>query len=652
MKHPVGAMFDEIDRLDRDVKYGEWRAPEPPCLTEIQDIIIDFETNGLKWWAGNKPVGVAYCLPDGTTGYLPWGHYGGGNLPFERVQDWLKDLKNKQITNAGTRFEVHMAQTIDVDLEEQGNQVSDIQHWAALLDDHRRRFSLEVLCEDYLPTERKVLTVGGEKLDGAKFAEYPAGMVAVRAEADCRQVFELMKVMQPQLEAQDLMRVKQLEDDVIYASCEMERNALPMDVQLLRAWHTEAEQRYLRYLWQIHRDTGIHFNPGSAKSWGELFKKLGISWTDYTATGMPQVTDALIKKIDHPTIKIARKAGKLADLKSDYLDKYYNTVDPDEGLLRFALHQLRSDEGGTISGRYSAAAIKIGSEKIGCNPQQVPDINKQIEKGHDPEFIIRKLFIPGAGRFISADAKQIEYRLFADYAKNPRVLKAYEDDPDMSFHRLIHSMLLPFVPTLSYEQQKNVNFMKIYAGGLTKLALMLEFITDAQAGELRRHYAPKAPSRDDPLLKEAANIDDIYARELPEVKPLMDRAVHIAKVGCDQWCRAGDELHRKFKHQGFVRDLLGRRIRFPDGNRLHKSLNGIIQGGAASILKRKMVEAHRARKRIGFVPRMTNHDELIGDSLGEETPRLLGEVLNQQSFPQLTVQIRWDVKVGANWAEC
>ncbi len=225
---------------------------------------------------------------------------------------------------------------------------------------------------------------------------------------------------------------------------------------------------------------------------------------------------------DRRAHQLARKAGKLADLKADYIDKYYHTVG-DDGVLRFALHQLRGDEGGTITGRFSGAAIKIGSEKIGCNPQQIPDVAKQTEKFHDPDFIIRRLI----KTTVASDAAQIEYRVAADYARNPKILAAYEANPMLSFHKLTHAMLLPHKPDLSYGQLKNCNFAKLYSAGLTKLAVMLEYITPQQAESLRRQYHPKAPPKDHPLLQQAALVNEIYAREMPETKQLLERASHI-----------------------------------------------------------------------------------------------------------------------------
>lgn len=550
-----------------------------------------------------------------------------------------------------------MALNLGVDLEAQGCTVSDIAHTAALLDDHRRRFALEVLATDFLPPEeRKVTAVDGVTLDASKMMDYPSGMVAVRAVADVRQVYLLKQVLYPELEKQDLLRVQKLEDECIYAVAEVERNALFVDRELLHRWYHESEQRYLRMLWQIHRETGVKFNPASAASWEELFNKLHIPWDHRTATGQLVTTDNLISRVDHPTVQLARKAGKLNDLRSDFIVKYYNTVGPDN-LLRFALHQLKSDDGGTVTGRFSGAAIKVGKEKIGCNPQQIPDVNKQVDKGHDEDYIIRKLITaPPGRRCVSADAKQIEYRLFADYARNPRVMEAYAKDPDISFHRETHAMMSPYC-SIIYEQQKNYNFATIYGAGLPKRAFMLGFITDQQLSQLHREF-PHGVPRDHPWLTKMVEIQKIYDRELPEVGPLLKKAAHLAKTKCDDDCRWSDgrlrdpELHRKYQHQGFVRTLTGRRSRFPHNQRLHKALNGIIQGGAADIMKRKMIEVHRVAKSIGFVPRLTNHDELVGDALAPDTHEKLLEVLNEQSFPQLKIPIRWDVKVGQTWAEC
>jgi len=645
----MSSLFEAMHAEDRERDWRHWQPPELPSLSNVTDIQIDFETTGLKWWDGARAIGMSLCLPDMSTRYFPIRHKVGPNIPEERFWEWMRrEVRGKRITNTNIPFEVQIALNDGISLEDQGNTVADVMHYAALLDDHRKRFSQDVLVKDFLgEDEAKVKAVNGEVLDMTRAADYPSGMMAVRAEADVRQVRKLIDVMWPKLTAEDLHASRIIEEECIYAVCEMTRNAAPIDVPLLKEWVAESEQRYLRYLWQVKRGTGVDFNPAQNESWIRLFEKRGIPITERTepTTAFPEgqasFTDDILKRIDDEYVQIGRKAGKLADLRSDYLIKYDRTIGPD-GLLRYALHQLKSDDGGTITGRFSSSGIKIDRETIGANNQQVPEPNKQVAKGHDRDFIIRRLYVPGSGLFCAADAKQIEYRLFAHYAENPEILRLYAEDPDMSFHRYTHGLFLPFKPDLIYEQQKNINFMKIYAGGLTKLAVMLEYITESEGERLKRQYKPKSPPRDHPLLREAAKVDDIYKRVLPEGAALIN------------WC--SEIAHDR----GYVKTFLGFRQRFkttlPDGTvkhmgREHKALNGVIQGGAAQILKRKMTEVHRERRRIGFTPRMSVHDEITGDCADQESARMLAEILNAQSFPQLKVPIRWDVGIGPNWAE-
>lgn len=645
-------LFDLIEMPDRQSKWSEWTAEAPPSLAGLDEVVIDFETTGLKWWDGDKPCGLAYYTPDGRSGYLPWAHQGDpANLDENRIKEWWQhEVKGKRVIAAGAKTEIHAAHSWDndCDLEELGCSVTDVQHHAALLDDTRRKFSLETLCQSFLPDERKVHDVGGDRIEGSRMSEYPAGMIAVRAIADARQTWKLKEVFWPQLDQQDLQRVRKLEDDCNFATCEMERNAQPIDTSLLDAWCAASKKKLDTYIWTISNDLGIkNFSPSSAKSWERLLEKTAPQslyeierTSDGKVTTQYEVLNDIAVEYQNEYLHLGCQAMKLADLRSDFLVKYRNTIGND-GLLRFALHQLRADEGGTITGRFASSAIRFNKEVYGANIQQVPDIRKSIDKGHDPDFLIRKLFIGGEeGDFLSADAAQIEFRILVMYAKVRELIEAYAEDPDMSFHRFVYAMVLPFMPSLSYEHLKNINFMKIYGGGLAKLAVMMNHITMRQANQLKREYHPKSPPRNHPLLARAAEVDDIYARHLPFVREV-SKKMEDAAVS-----------------RGYVCDMLGRRTR-DYKSRPYKALNGVIQGGAGSVLKHKMVIAHRTRKQTGFIPRLTVHDELAGTAkFGQETKRLLLEKLNDQEsyaehgFPKFVVPIRWEAKVGANWAEC
>ena len=662
---PVSNIYDIAPRQP----VSEWRPSAPPPLDGITDIELDCETNGLRWWDGDKPVGFAVGMPGLRTQYLPWAHKGGGNLDEAVVKEWARrELRNKRITNLNTRFDVHMLRAWGVDLEEQGCSVSDVGHSAALLEDRRQSFSLESIVNDYLPDEAKVKRVGDLELNPKRMAEYPAHVVAVRAEADVRQVQKLKAVFAPRIKAEGLEKVHALEDDVIFVVCEMEKNGAVIDVDLLDQWVVESGQKLEAIQQEIGKaigrrsqgrlfDGGVdsnYFNPDSAIQMEELFKALNLP-ISRTESGRPSFTSLVLQSIDHPVIKLVLRASKLIDLRSKYLLRYAKTVDRRTGILRYALHQLRAqkdpldnDYAGTVSGRFSSTKIDKDTDE-GMNIQQVMKPEKQV-KTYGDEFIVRRLHIPDRSisetvEHLAADAMQIEYRLFADYTRSARLLRVYEDNPLASFHKAVHEMLLKFKADLTYRRCKDLNFAQIYGAGTPKTAFMMEFISAEQLRLFVGKWWTKPKLK--ALLKDAEEIKAIYNREIPEAKPLLERAKDLAET------------------RGYVMTLLGRRARFKrvdwtdiamsvyfgEAIRTHKALNSIIQGGAADIMKTKLVEVHRERKRTGFVLRYTVHDEVDGCSPTKECTRMVNEILNRQSFPQLKVPILWEVGSGPNWAE-
>jgi DNA polymerase-1 len=645
MKTP--SLFDLLDENPAEI----WQPQAPPPLdSRFKDIQIDTETNGLRWWDGDRPIGIAIHYGDKTQ-YLPWGHRGGGNLSEETVKEWARrELVGKRITNLNTRFDVHMLREWGVDLEAQGNEVSDVGHYAALLDDHRQKFSLDSIAQDYLGREKV-----GKELVGERMADYHAGTVAPRAEGDVQVVHDLIEVMWPKLTDENLHRVRKLEDDVIYVVCEMEKNGSPIDQELLEEWIVASRVKLDAYLHRIYHAVGFHVNPASHQDLVRVFDRLNIPITEKTRGGKdedeakkrPSFTDVILKGIDNPIVQDIRMAAKLTSLRSKYLvrDK---AVMSKGGILRYSLHQLRAQkdalgnagEAGTVTGRFSSTAMVSGE---GVNIQQRMKLAKQRvawgyhedDASHDHEiFPIRKLHIPAKGtnaRWLSSDAMQIEYRIFANYARNPRVLEAYQKDPLTKFHNLVLNMLLPYKSDLTYRRCKDCNFAKVYGAGLKKLALMLEYISPEEFAKLTKEKA----SSSHPKLAKAKEIDDLYNRLLPEVRPLLRQASDLAES------------------RGWVQTVLGRRSRFPDKFRLHKAFNGIDQGSAADIMKMKLVELHRQRKYTGFLLRFTVHDEVNGDTSDALTASRVAEVLNSQSFPEFAkVPILWETETGANWAEC
>lgn len=629
-----------------DGGYADWKPPQPPSLSGVNEIYLDTETSGLDWWKKARPIGIALKIPEGPKYYLPWGHT-GGNLDEAVVKEWARrELQGKRIININTKFDIHQMREWGIDLEAQGCTFSDVGHYAALLDDSRQKFNLEDLAQEMLGVGKI------QGLDKTKMVEYHAGAVAEYAMQDVELVEQLKVLMYPKMDAEDLQRVRQLEDEVIPVVCEMEKNAALIDVELLHIWTKEVQKRYEQGLYDLAKEVGFQVNPDSNSDLIKVFNYLKIP-LEYTAGHRPSFTAAIMKKIQHPTIQKIIRVGKLHDLLSKYLLPYTRSVEGD-GLLRYSLHQLRTVKGegdqageaGTTTGRFSSTAIL---KRVGINIQQIVKAENQIRKFDSNEYLIRQLHIPGSGLFLSADAMQIEYRMFAHDANNPKVIQAYKDDPLLSFHKMMFKTLSNYMESWTYKETKDLNFAYTYGAKMVKMAIMCGHITQAQGDEIK---AKKLWN--DPKLNRIKEVLDVYKREIPEAERLIEWAQHLAMDHCDNRCEKTEhsrELHQAFEHQGFITTLDGRRGRFIDNYRVHKALNTRIQGGAASIMKRKLVDLHKERKWTNFLMRWTVHDEADGDIPDHEHAKRVQELLNQQAF-ELRVPILWDLKIGKNWRQC
>ena len=419
-----------------------WRPPEPPSLDGINELDLDTETNGLHWWNGHRPIGMSLALPKGTV-YLPWGHR-GGNLDEDVVKRWARqELRGKRLRGFNLKFDVHMLREWGVDLEAQGCTLNDLSLSAALLDDHRMKFKLEDIAQEFLGIGKL------KDVDVEHLAELHASEVAPYAERDVELTARLSTKMRPLLEQQELTRVQALEDATIFAVCEMERNAAPIDVSLLNRWIRESAADVLRIVQEIDKTTGIRVDPQKTASFEEVFLERGLELSARTEGGAWSFDDEVMSGYDDPIIKKLQYARRLSSLRAKYLTAYHRALH--NGRLRYNLHQLRGDfeeSAGTITGRFSA------SDK---NIQQVMAVEKQIER-FGGAYIIRELFLPDGGLFLSADAAQIEYRLFADKAASPKLLAAYKQDPRTSFHKVVWEMVKPFKADIRYKAVKNLNF--------------------------------------------------------------------------------------------------------------------------------------------------------------------------------------------------
>jgi DNA polymerase-1 len=417
--------------------------------------------------------------------------------------------------------------------------------------------------------------------------------------------------MTPDLEAEDLLRVAALEDQVIPAVIEMERNATRIDVEKLNRWVLESERELYKRQMALVEMTGFACNPARNGDMIRLFETQGIPITHYSEkTGKPSFDAEVMVQAGktNAAVELAYRIVKLTNLRSKFLVCYQRCIDH-KGTLRTSFHQCRADEGGTVSGRFSSSAPLGDDPTSGVNLQQVFSTAKQTAM-HGDHWIIRELFVPESGLFYASDAEQIEFRLFAHYSGSIALIQAYKDDPKTDFHSVVMRIIQKVRPETTRKLAKDCNFAKIYGAGQSKVAAMLGM----------------TPEDAQPFI-------EAYDAAFPEAHILLRKASNAAR------------------QRGWVKTMSGRRARFPDRQWLHSALNRVIQGTAADHAKMKLVELHNERKRTGFVMRATVHDEVIGDIPDIASAAMCDEILNRQTLPT-SVPLLWSGKTGANWRVC
>ena len=606
--------------IRHSVRPPGWNPDTPPSLDGVEVVYLDCESTGVEWQKKDRPVGWAVKPKGGPARYLPFGHRGGGNLDEATVKRWAeRELRGKKIVNLNTKFDAHLSRVWGVDLVAQGCTLHDIAHAEALLDDWCRGFSLEAIAQRRLGEGK--IDVGPK----SEIAELPAWDIAPYACRDVELPERIDDIQRPLLVAQDLMRVMGLEDDVLAVTVEMEHNGVPLDEALLDRWIGQSERALDGMLWTLAKTVGFSVNPDKTDDLVRLFKVCGVDNPHRTPAGAPSFTAEFMRSIENPAIAMAYRAGKLIDLRNKFLLSYAKLIH--NGSLWPTMHQLMTGDGGTVSGRYSM--VRPNGQQVMTPEKQERDYGAfLVAPGVEETFIIKKLFREHDGApWFCADQEQVEFRIFGHYSEAVKVLDAYAKDPHADFHMVVTEMIQTKIAGFPRKQAKNANFARLYGSGVLKFAAMCGM---------------------DP--SDAEEVLETYDREFPEAKKLLRKAMKVA-----------DE-------RGYVRTLMGRRCRFPfkDGTfgdskdrkfgfqrqrqRTHKALNAIIQGSAADLNKRCLVELHKERARLGLTMRLTVHDEVNGRLEDAAMAPAALDVLNVQYVP-LKVPILWSGQTGATWAD-
>jgi DNA polymerase I-like protein with 3'-5' exonuclease and polymerase domains len=605
---------------------SSWTPPEVlPDLSSAKEIAIDLETwdpnlrNKGAGWArkDGQIVGIAVAT-DGWQGYLPIRHRAGGNLDENAVMSWMKDVAktkaDKVCHNASYDIGWLKAEGIEVK-----GRIIDTMIGAPLIDENRFSYSLNNLGKTYLQeTKSEELLYDAAQAWGvdakAGLYQIPPMYVGPYAEQDAAMTLRLWNWQKSEISRQDLWSVFDLETSILPLLIDMRMKGVKVDLEATERLSKQFQAKEMESLHRIKQLVGEEVEIWANASIEKAFKKLNLSF-NYTEKGSPSFQQSWLEAHEHEFPQLIVKARKMNKARTTFIDGMLMS-NQQNGRIHAELHPLRSDDGGTVTGRFSYS---------NPNLQQVP--------ARDPEIgaAIRSLFIPEDNcEWGAFDYSQQEPRLVVHYAEMMQLRGAKDAgdafrDGDADFHQVVADMA-----GIKRKQAKNINLGLFYSMGVKKLSDSLGLTLD-----------------------EGKELFGRYHERVPFVKALSERAIR----------RASD--------QGSIRTLLGRRCRFDKwepsqfgtrkimdhktayaehGNAIkraftHKAMNRLIQGSAADMTKKAMQLLYAE----GIIPHIQVHDELDFSIESHEQAVRIKEIM--EHCVELSVPVKVDVDLGPNWGE-
>jgi DNA polymerase I-like protein with 3'-5' exonuclease and polymerase domains len=620
-------------QINMTIPNSEWVTPsEFPDLSHEDEIAIDLETRDENM----KTLGTGWARRDGEIvgiavaagsfkGYYPVNHQGGGNLPRSKVFKWIQEVLKTDAAKIMHNAQYDLGWIRSMGWEVKG-PIIDTMVTAALVDENRRSYSLnnlsiEMLGEMKSETELKE-EAAQRGLDAkAELWKMPAMAVGFYAEQDAVLTLKLWHHLKTFVRKEQLQTIWNTEMELLPILIKMREVGIRIDLDKAEILKKQFKTLESSLITEIKKLSGVAVDIWAARSVAKAFDAVGIKYDLTEKSKAPSFTTNWLTNNEHPLAKLIREAREVNKLHSTFIDSFLRYSH--KGRIHAEINQLRSDTGGTVSGRLSYS---------NPNLQQIPARNKEYGK------LIRGLFLPEEGcKWGSFDYSQQEPRLVVHYAATTDkklgglagadvLIKAYRED-DADFHQVVADMA-----NIPRTQAKTINLGIFYGMGQAKLAKQLG-ITVEEAKSILAEYNNKVP-----FVKQLANRVQKQASETGAVKTIGGRK-----------CRFN--LYEP-KSYGLFLALTEKEYIMEHGSlssarraMTYKALNRLIQGSAADQVKIAMVNCYKA----GHIPMLQIHDELCFNIESENDEKNIINVM--ENSVELEVPNKVDVAIGDNWGE-
>ncbi|MEM7160854.1 MAG: DNA polymerase I [Bacteroidota bacterium] len=569
---------------------------------------FDTETTGVDPLLAEL-VGLSFAVKSGEAYYVPTPeNFDECSSFMKQFKDVLEDPSLEKI-GQNLKYDIKVLKKYNIDIRENLYDTM-LAHY---LIEPERRHNMNYLAENYLGyTPVSIETLIGKKGKNQKsMRDVSLDKITDYASEDADITFQLKEKLAPKVESKKVGKLlEEIETPLINVLADMEFEGVALDKDFLINFSGELGQEILQLKDQVFSMSGTEFNLDSPKQLGDvLFEQMQLTYKGAkTKTGQYSTNEETLTKLkdDHEIFQHILDYRGLTKLKNTYVDALPQLVNPATGRIHTTFNQ-------TV-----AATGRLSSQNP--NLQNIPI---RTENGRK----VRKAFIPRNSEHIllAADYSQIELRLVAEISEDQNLMEAFLEGQDIhsATAAKVYGVNIDDVDREMRSKAKMVNFGIIYAISAFGLSQRLKI--------------PRT---------EAKELIENYFEQYPNVKKYMDDTVEFAR------------------QNGYTETLLGRKRFFRDiESRNHtlrsaaerEAINSPIQGSAADLIKKAMIDIHREMNKRELKSRMTLqvHDELVFDVFKpelEEVQSLVKELM-ESAIPNLKVPMKVDAGTGQNWLE-
>jgi DNA polymerase I-like protein with 3'-5' exonuclease and polymerase domains len=615
MIQTLNELIDKLDSFDVTKR----------IYMDCETTSFDDEVPAFKPYFGHRATMIILGQLGKPTFAIPLRHRTEAHLCIERLDDakqiiseWAEKIQI--LANLNLKFDLHFTGVDGIEFPNARHEDTGVL--ARLVYNEHRSYSLENLCKYYNVTQKEASAVKAWLAEHPECKDYgriPFSILEPYGIADVDSDMDLHVTLLSKL-PDETKPVWDVECDLLPILYESEKDGIQVDKDFLLKKKLELLTSMLTKARVINQATGIE-NPSSGDQYGAYFQSLGIQSNKLTENKNPswnkdvlEYISSLGQDVPHKMAKLLAQYGKEENAESTFCTGWLKHMDKNN-IIHANVRQT-----GTVSTRSSSAEPNI---------QNIP------------KWLMEGIIIEPGHVGIAWDLSQIEYRLFAHYANDPEIIAKYAANPKIDYHQILADKLgIPRNPT------KRINFGILYGMGKGKTtATLRNEIIDNDSATLREHlyatyFDPTAevPVEPDIIPQDVlVIIADTILKEYHNQNPLIKQMQNMIKG--------------LLRQRGYVRSYYGMHF-YLDVDHAYVGLNRVIQGTAATLFKKKIVELFHRLREIGNRARLKLqvHDAVYASVPLEQANEYIREAHRIITDCPFRVPVRMDFELALyNW---